>query len=659
MDHPPADAVASALPGRGPIRGALTTRALLIGLLISAFVNLGSPYTESTGFSNFSWSYLPEGGAVPFLVLLLLNGLVGRLWPRRALSARELLVILAMGLVANSTSLFLAYFWLAAIVSPHYFASPENRWQDDLIPHLPRALIVSDRHQAAFRFYEGLPPGASIPWRDWLVPIGAWLPLLLALLVGAYAMVELFRRQWLEHEKLSYPLMQLPVELVRESVRGGQRVGLYRRTAFWAGVGLPFGIAALDVVHGVWPQVPSITVDHLGGPTWGNLQLSPHFPPLWAGVSFLALGIGWFVPSDVLFSVWFLYLLIKIIEVGLLQRAGLDIGQAGMFVWGSAAAAWQSFGAFLVFMASVLYSARGRLRELVSLASGRSGGSDPYALLAPRTTLIVLGGCLLVAGGWLVHYGMPLPVVALFLPLVMLIYLYLARIVCQAGIFYVVPPQIAQNVCIWLFGPRAIGRQGMLALGLSYSWHGDVQTVLSALSAESVRLQQWARCPGSELTRGILASVVLGLIVAPLGIIITGYRHGAIAWPTWVFKGWGPSTYQQVLGQIAAPGAFQVAPLIYSGVGAGVMGLLTMLHHRFVWWPLHPLGLAVASSFTMYAVYLGFFVAWAAKLVILRWGGVSVYRGAVPFFTGLPVGHYAGRALTLVVMVLRGGRFTL
>ena len=77
------------------------------------------------------------------------------------------------------------------------------------------------------------------------------------------------------------------------------------------------------------------------------------------------------------------------------------------------------------------------------------------------------------------------------------------------------------------------------------------------------------------------------------------------------------------------------------------MGALTVLSHRFSWWPLHPLGFAVASSFTIYAVYIAFFIAWAVKIAILRWGGVKTYRNCVPFFIGLMVGHYAGRVVYL------------
>ena len=628
---------------------AATPRALLLGTAVSLFVNIASPYTESIGFSNFSWSYLPEGGAGTFLLLLVISFVLWRLRPRLGLTRRELFLVFAMGLVSNTTSIFLVYFWLAAIVSPHYFASPENRWSTDLIPHVREGLIVPDDGNAAFWFYEGLPVGASIPWRDWAGPMLHWLPLLLAVLLACFALAAIFRGQWLDNEKLRYPLMQLPLELLPGEGASGKPA--YRRPTFWLGAALPFALATCGVIKQLVPSLPAVSVGHLGSLAWPAVRFSPHFPALQLYVNPLAVGVGYFVPTDVLFSVWFFYLLVKILEVGVLTRLGIDIGSAGMFVWGSAAASWQCFGAFLVLMFGTLYSARKHL-ALYWQTARRGWGGDPAEFLSPRSALALIAVCIAVMVAWLSYSRMPLHVIGVFVPLALLLYLYLARVVCQSGIFYLVPPQVAQNPSIYLFGPRGIGRDGMIALGLSYSWHGDVQTVLSALAAETAQVQRHAGILGRDMTRGILLSVLVGLIAAPLGVIYFGYKHGAVTWPTWVFRGWGPNTYGQVLGQINMPSGFDGRPIIFTAVGVVVMAGLTVLNHRFAWWPLHPLGFAVASSFTIYAVYLAFFLAWLIKLAILRWGGVKTYRNCVPFFTGLMVGHYAGRAVSLTTSMI-------
>ena len=74
----------------------------------------------------------------------------------------------------------------------------------------------------------------------------------------------LVRRQWQDHERLSYPLIQLPIEMTRD---GGP---LYRRTPFLIGAALAGG---LDLKNGFatwYPSVPSI-------PMWGT-DLALNFP---------------------------------------------------------------------------------------------------------------------------------------------------------------------------------------------------------------------------------------------------------------------------------------------------------------------------------------------------------------------------------------------
>ena len=651
MDSPQATT-----PPGSMVRRAATPRAFLLGALASVFVNLASPYTESTGYSNFSWSYLPEGGMLPFLVVLALNAIVWRVRPRWALTIPELLFVFVMALAANCTSLFLMYFLCSAMVSPHYFASAENRWDEELIPYLKPWLIVSDENNAAYWFYEGLPPGRGIPWADWLAPLGAWMPFLVALLVGSFAMVALLRRQWLEHEKLPYPLMRLPLELVGRGPTAQRQGTMAGTRSFWIGAMIPFALGVLEFVRGFVPSFPAITIDHLGSLYFGAVKLGPHFPLLQFNLNFLALSSAFFVPTDVLAGVWVLYLFIKLVQEPIVNRVGLGSGSGGIFIWGMASTSWQSFGAFSVMVIGVLSAARRHFGDVWRTAA--SGDGDGEAASA-RRTITALVASLLVMAAWLWHTGMSGGVAAALVVLVMAMYLGIARIVCQSGVFYLVPAMIAQNPIIYVLGPGSIGRQGMIALGLSYAWHGDVQTVLACLAAEGMKVEEQAPFGRGDLSLGMLSGAFIGLIAAPLGIILSAYPRGAIRWPTWVYRAWGPDTYGQVLGQLSAGEKRDPFKIVYYTIGAGAMVGLTALRNRFAWWPLHPLGLAAVSSFTMYAVYLPFLLACVIKVVMLRWGGFKAYRAATPFFIGLGVGHYLARALALIGYTVFGIRWKL
>ena len=74
--------------------------------------------------------------------------------------------------------------------------------------------------------------------------------------------------------------------------------------------------------------------------------------------------------------------------------------------------------------------------------------------------------------------------------------------------------------------------------------------------------------------------------------------------------------------------------------GLGLTSALMILHARFLWWPLHPLGYAMANSWGMSNLWSCLSGAWLTKLLILRHGGLRLYRRAVPFFLGMALGDY-------------------
>jgi hypothetical protein len=57
------------------------------------------------------------------------------------------------------------------------------------------------------------------------------------------------------------------------------------------------------------------------------------------------------------------------------------------------------------------------------------------------------------------------------------------------------------------------------------------------------------------------------------------------------------------------------------------------------WFPFHPVGFAVSSSWSMHLLWLPLFIAWVIKLTILRYGGLKLYKQALPLFLGLILGE--------------------
>ena len=61
----------------------------------------------------------------------------------------------------------------------------------------------------------------------------------------------------------------------------------------------------------------------------------------------------------------------------------------------------------------------------------------------------------------------------------------------------------------------------------------------------------------------------------------------------------------------------------------------------FLWWPLHPVGYAVAGSYGMSFLWSCMLASWVLKYLILRHGGLKRYRQATPLFLGLILGEFS------------------
>jgi hypothetical protein len=170
-------------------------------------------------------------------------------------------------------------------------------------------------------------------------------------------------------------------------------------------------------------------------------------------------------------------------------------------------------------------------------------------------------------------------------------------------------------------------------------------------ATQEAKLAGSFRVKGRSLLPALAASAIVGLVTSTVFILDLAYSKGAANFGSWTFRpadGMGDECFRMVIGHISEPGGPDWGRLGCLGVGAAGMAVLMLLKYRLAWWPLHPVGLAVASVWTIRVSAFSIFLAWAAKAIILRWGGVQLYRRAAPFFLGLLLGCAVGIALSQV-----------
>jgi hypothetical protein len=115
----------------------------------------------------------------------------------------------------------------------------------------------------------------------------------------------------------------------------------------------------------------------------------------------------------------------------------------------------------------------------------------------------------------------------------------------------------------------------------------------------------------------------------------------------------GPEGYDRLTGWLNSPTgpSFQKAAAIVAGLLFAFF--LELMRLRFPAWPFHPLGFAVTASWEINLVWMPIFIAWAIKLLLLRYGGLKGFRDALPFFFGLMLGQFfVGSIVNIIGIVL-------
>jgi hypothetical protein len=192
--------------------------------------------------------------------------------------------------------------------------------------------------------------------------------------------------------------------------------------------------------------------------------------------------------------------------------------------------------------------------------------------------------------------------------------------------------------------PRALGvtgwRQNDLAM-LSMYWflnrahRGDTYPIgLEGLYAAHRR--GWE--PG-RMFWSVMTAVALGAFFSFWMHEHQAYQFGASAKFN---QGWGHAQEQfnRMAGWVdgTQDNRSNVPALWAMGAGLVTCLLLLRLRLQFFGFPFHPIGYAISSSWSIHLVWLPLFIAWIAKLLAMRYGGLSTYRRFLPFFLGLILG---------------------
>jgi hypothetical protein len=277
---------------------------------------------------------------------------------------------------------------------------------------------------------------------------------------------------------------------------------------------------------------------------------------------------------------------------------------------------------------------------------------DRGEVLSYRISLIGLALCLAFALFWLTRSGMDVITAVMFLASLGVIYLGMTRVVAEVGVPYAQGTVTPQAFVMDLRGTYAMSGASLTSIALSYSLIDYMRGLFTPGLAHVVRLADRIRGSKRLLLFCVAIGVAAGLVSSLWLTLHLGYTYGAYNFSHLFFGGNPKAVFTSTIGQMRTPKAPDFSRVMFFGIGAAAMALLTFLRYRFSWWPIHPIGLAVASADNVYGLAMPVFIAWAAKSVLMKVGGVALYRRSKPLFIGLLVGYTFGVVFSFLVDAL-------
>ncbi len=612
----------------------LTILACLILMPITVFYIIE---LEIVRYTQPTW-VIPLPNVIFTLFLLIGAAAFARKFvPALALSRQELLTIYV---VLSVVTTLCSHDLMGALVSilghPFWFATAENEWKTLFLHYLPQWLIVSDKN-ALIGYYEG---GSSLyafeNLKAWLKPVFWWVLFITALTTVMLCINTFLRKGWVQREKLTYPIIQLPMEMTQNGF------SFFKNRLMWTGFLISALINILNGLSYIFPAIPSIPVKR----QWlGHLFTQKPWSAIgYTNISFypFVIGICFVIPLDLLFSSVFFYWFYKaqLVLGSLLGRESLP---GATYLDQS-----QVFGGALGLIVSIFWINKRYFQQVFSKASGfrrssrlQACASDDSREPVPyRAAGLILVGSLIFLIGFSYKIGMSFWLIPIYFLSYYLVGTMITRLRAQLGIFYHWFHHISPHYTIITLGGTSRLTGNDLTVFSLYSFFNQRYTAHPMPhQLEAFKIAEGAKISSRRMFYVLVAAAAFGALVIFWGYLHYYYTKGAASG---YFGGWslgyGRHTYSQLQSwQIYKSGANGSA-FIFTGIGFCFVVLMMYLRTTFLWWPLHPLGYLVAQS--LFDTWLPVLISCLFKWFILRHGGLRAYRRAVPFFLGLALGDY-------------------
>ena len=573
------------------------------------------------------------------LFLLFLNFLLQRLSANLVLAPQELLVVYIMlnissGIVGHDMMQILVPYLGHAF----QFSTLENEWKKLFWHQIPPWLTVSSK-QVLKGYYQGDSTlYTKLHLLGWLGPALWWSLFTSVLLWVTLCLNVVLRKQWAETERLSYPNIQLPLEITNP------QSNLFSKKLFW----LAFSMAALiDLLNGlsfIFPSLPILPVKvhrySILTKPWSGMGTFPlSFYPF-------VIGMGFFIPLDLSFSCWFFFLCWKVLMV-INSTLGSELSRFPFIKE-------QASGGYIALCLIALWLSR---RHLVNVWSKVTASSritnqkldDINEPMRYRTAAlgIVIGCGLMVL---FAHQGgMSVDVALVFFALYFFIVTAITRMRVELGTpVHDLHHSGPDEILVRFLGSRRLKSGNLTMFSLFWFINRAYRSHPMPHQLEGFKISERTQIESKKLVWAMVLAALVGSITGFWALLTASYHHGMRE------HSFGREPWERLSRWLVTNSEINYPEAGFTLIGFMLTILLSIMRLRFLWWPLHPAAFAITTTWGMQLVWSCLFLSWFAKFTILRYGGLKMRSKATPFFLGLIMGEFVVGGFWTLVSVLSG-----
>ena len=606
-----------------------------------------------TGVTEITISTLFIGVTFLLFLITLANLAVRRFaGTRAALNQAELMLLYSL-LSMSSVVAGVGHmgFFTPFLSNPFWFESRANAYSTfwHLLPP-----YIGPRDPAILKgFYQGhstfFQPAVL---RAWAGPLCVWSLFFLVLLWTTLCLAVIVRRRWAEEEHLPFPIIALPLEMTREGAP------IYQNKLLWAGFAVPFCLHSLNSLASIFPLVPSFPINSAKDLAAGLPFPLSGLSPVFGGIHAAGVGLGYLINTDVLFSLWFFYLLRKAFVLWGVLENWRDAAPGGQFADGVNQfpfVSYQAWGAWLALGLGILWQGRSYFRGYFRRAlRGDPTGEEQQEPMSARVAVFgfLAGFLALCVFVWSSGGSWWLPLV--FLGLYVIIMLTLSRLQAETA---VLSPYLVwvdpQSILSTLGGTAGLSRMDAVHLGMLSWFNSDYRAAALPHQLQAFVGQDRAGGRMRGVAGALMAAAAVSLVFSLLWDMQLYYINGG---ETGHVNQWriseGTLPWNNVLKWIQHPEAPHMTAWVGAAVGIGITGGLTFLRNAVPAFPLSPAAYVLNISWANDLFWLDMLIAWICKATLLRYGGMKVYRQALPLFLGLILGDFVTGSLWSIIGTL-------